>query len=138
MSSARFRGRSSAVCVAAMLLMLAARPAPGHEQSFEYPATPLGTSVRVFVEAYNAADEEDLTNPCFLVSGLGLGHHLAELERRFARPLMIVAEDDLALLKAALCVTDLAAPLRNDRIDARGCLRWHGNLHRHDRLQQDG
>lgn len=67
-------------------------------------------------ESSDAAEEEELANPCFLIAGLGLGHHLAELERRFSRPLMIVAEDDLALLKAALCVADLAAPLREKRM----------------------
>ncbi|MEW6198831.1 MAG: 6-hydroxymethylpterin diphosphokinase MptE-like protein [Planctomycetota bacterium] len=60
--------------------------------------------------------QDELENECFLVLGLGLGYHVAELERRFPRPFLIVAEDDLALLKAALCVTDLAVPLRERRL----------------------
>ena len=59
---------------------------------------------------------EDLGNLCFLIAGLGLGYHVAEIERRFSRPLLIVAEDDLRLIKAALCTTDLSKPLRDRRI----------------------
>ena len=60
--------------------------------------------------------DDDLANSAFFVNGLGLGYHVAELERRFNDPLLIVAEDDLAVLKAALCVADLAAPLRANRL----------------------
>lgn len=60
--------------------------------------------------------DEDLESPCFLVAGLGLGYPVAELERRFSQPLIIVAEDDLPLIKAALCVTDLSAILRARRM----------------------
>ncbi len=60
--------------------------------------------------------DEELEHACFLVSGFGLGYHVAELERRFPRPLLIVAEDDLALLKAGLCVTDISTPLRERRL----------------------
>lgn len=62
------------------------------------------------------AAEPDPEAPSFLVSGLGLGYHVAELERGFARPLLIVAEEDLRLIKTALCVTDLARPLREHRL----------------------
>jgi hypothetical protein len=59
---------------------------------------------------------DDLEYTCFVASGLGLGHHVAELDRRFSRPLIIVVEDDLALIKAALCVSDLSAPMRERRM----------------------
>ncbi len=64
----------------------------------------------------DAFEADDLEHQCFLVGGVGLGYHLVELERRFPRPLLIVAEDDLALIKAALCVSDLADPLRDRRL----------------------
>jgi len=60
--------------------------------------------------------EEDLEHLCFLVGGLGLGYHVAEIERRFTQALLIIAEDDVALIKAALCVTDLTVPLRERRL----------------------
>ena len=63
-----------------------------------------------------AADAENLDSSCFVVNGLGLGYHITELERQFSKPLLIVAEDDLSLLKAALCVTDLTTPLRGRRL----------------------
>lgn len=62
------------------------------------------------------APADDVGNLCFLIAGLGLGYHVAEIERSFSRPLLIVAEDDLALIKVALCVTDLSKPLRDRRI----------------------
>lgn len=52
----------------------------------------------------------------FFVAGLGLGYHLRELERQCDHPRLIVAEDDLALIKAALCVTDLSEPLADGRL----------------------
>jgi hypothetical protein len=61
-------------------------------------------------------DEAGLEGQCFLISGVGLGYHIAEIERRYYRPLLIVAEADLALIKAALCVSDLAEPLRERRV----------------------
>ncbi len=62
-------------------------------------------------------DEDDETEGlCFLVNGLGLGYLVAELEARYPRPLLIVAEDDLTVLKAALCVTDFSTPLRERRL----------------------
>jgi len=60
--------------------------------------------------------DEALESLCFLIGGLGLGYHVAAVERRFRRPLLIVAEDDLALLKTALFVTDLSRPLRDRRL----------------------
>jgi hypothetical protein len=59
------------------------------------------------------ADLEGLT---FLLGGLGLGYHAAEIAARFAHPLVIVAEDDLALIKAALCVTDFTPLLREQHL----------------------
>ncbi len=61
-------------------------------------------------------DEAVLEGQCFLISGVGLGYHIAEIERRYYHPLLIVAEDNLALIKAALCVTDLDEPIRDRRV----------------------
>ena len=58
----------------------------------------------------------EMESVCFLLAGLGLGYHAAELERAFCKPLLLIAEDDLALLKTALCVTDLAEPIRQRRV----------------------
>jgi hypothetical protein len=52
----------------------------------------------------------------FLIGGVGLGYHLLELDRQHHKPLMIVAEDDLGLIKAALCVSDLSGPIRERRL----------------------
>ncbi len=54
--------------------------------------------------------------PAFVIGGLGLGYHLAALEQRFRKPLLVVLEDDLVILKAALCVTDFAAAIRERRL----------------------
>lgn len=59
-------------------------------------------------------DHED--GRSFLISGLGLGYHLLELERQHDDPFLIVAEDDLGVIKAALCVTDLSGPLNGGRL----------------------
>lgn len=68
--------------------------------------------------AGDADDEADVERetPCFLLCGLGLGYHVAELEAQSLRPLVIVAEEDLGLLKAAFCVTDFTTPLRERRL----------------------
>lgn len=58
----------------------------------------------------------EVENPAFHVSGVGLGHHLAALERRFDRPLIIAAEDELPLIKAAMCCVDLSAPIAAGRL----------------------
>ncbi|HVX86280.1 MAG TPA: 6-hydroxymethylpterin diphosphokinase MptE-like protein [Phycisphaerae bacterium] len=51
------------------------------------------------------------------VSGFGLGHHIrALLDRMPHDALLIVAEPNLPLLKAALSVADLAEPLRTARL----------------------
>jgi len=52
----------------------------------------------------------------FFVAGLGLGYHVLELDRQCERPRLIVAEDDLRLIKAAFCVTDAAELLRDGRL----------------------
>ncbi len=54
--------------------------------------------------------------PTFFVVGVGLGYHIVALEERYDRPLLLVAESDLPLLKAALCVTDVSLPLRDQRL----------------------
>ncbi|RMF79128.1 MAG: DUF115 domain-containing protein, partial [Planctomycetota bacterium] len=55
-------------------------------------------------------------HPTFFIAGMGIGYVLPALERRFDRPLMIVAEDDLALIKAALCTHELTTPIRDGRL----------------------
>ncbi|MEW6251037.1 MAG: hypothetical protein AB1716_10350, partial [Planctomycetota bacterium] len=59
---------------------------------------------------------DDLDAACFFVAGFGLGYVTVEVERRFVRPLILVAEADLAVLKAGLCVTDVSQPLRERRL----------------------
>lgn len=67
--------------------------------------------------APEAGDDDDETEGlCFLVHGLGLGYVVAELEDRYPRPLLMVAEDDPGVLKAAFCVTDFTKPLRERRL----------------------
>ncbi|MFQ5805688.1 MAG: motility associated factor glycosyltransferase family protein [Phycisphaerae bacterium] len=55
-------------------------------------------------------------NPTFFISGLGVGYHLLELERRYDRPVLIVAEDDVGLIKAALCLHDFSALINDGRL----------------------
>jgi hypothetical protein len=63
-----------------------------------------------------ATDGGDPENSVFLIAGSGLGYHLTELEQAYNRPLMVVVEQDPAMIKAALCVVNLAAPLREGRL----------------------
>jgi hypothetical protein len=83
------------------------RGQPVYLHSRHHPAD----EARTFVQALPAGD-----SPVFFLNALGLGYHVAELERRFERPLLIVAEDDLLLVKAALLVHDLSAPLGEGRL----------------------
>lgn len=70
-----------------------------------------GDEASRFVGELPAADA-----PTFILLGVGLGHHVAALERRFEAPVLIVAEPDLRLLKAALCLHDLAAAIDGGRM----------------------
>lgn len=54
------------------------------------------------------AAQGDTGTAVVLLAGVGLGYHLLEFERRGGRPRFLVAEPDLATLKAALCVSDLS------------------------------
>jgi hypothetical protein len=74
------------------------------------------TQIRRRDDAAADAPDDDLENLCFLVGGLGLGYHVAEIEQRFIRPFLIIAEDDLRLIKCAFCVTDLSTPMRERRL----------------------
>jgi hypothetical protein len=67
-------------------------------------------------EADSAAENEDLDSLCFLVTGFGLGYYAAEIERRFPRPLLLIAEDDLSLIKTGFCITDLSEAIRARRV----------------------
>jgi hypothetical protein len=85
-------------------------------QPLEEARTLVQMQTRPEEDGESESGDEDLSNLCFLVVGLGLGYHVAELERRFSRPFLIIAEDDLRLIKAALCVTDLSGPMRDRRL----------------------
>ena len=72
---------------------------------------------------YNPRDEADklvaeaaAENPTFVLRGVGLGYVAAAIAARYRQPLMLVCEDDLALLKAALCVQDLSSSLNSQRL----------------------
>lgn len=64
-----------------------------------------------FVEQLPATE-----NPTFVVSGMGLGYHLLEFERRYDRPLLIVVEEDLGLIKSALCLHDFSGLITGGRL----------------------
>jgi hypothetical protein len=66
---------------------------------------------RTFVE-----ELRDVEQATFLITGMGLGYHLLEFARVFDNPLLIVAEDDLRVIKLALCCCDLADLFRGDRL----------------------
>ncbi|MBN2448497.1 MAG: motility associated factor glycosyltransferase family protein [Phycisphaerae bacterium] len=66
---------------------------------------------RTLVEA-----QPESETPAFVLGGIGLGYHLAELERRYDSPLIVVAEDDLTLIKAALCTVDVSEALKRHRL----------------------
>jgi hypothetical protein len=63
-----------------------------------------------------AAPAATAENPTFVIQGMGLGYLAVELERVCTRPLLVAAEPNLALLKLALCVHDLSAPLDAGRL----------------------
>ncbi|MBU0637832.1 MAG: DUF115 domain-containing protein [Planctomycetes bacterium] len=78
-----------------------------------------GTEASKFVEGQlsgTAGDKDDYRNPVFVIAGLGLGYHLVEFERFYERPLLIVAEDDAGLIKAAFCAVDLSELLAKGRL----------------------
>ncbi len=58
----------------------------------------------------------ECANPTFIVCGVGLGYVVTELEKRWTRPILVLAESDLSLLKAAFCVTDFSRALREKRV----------------------
>lgn len=69
------------------------------------------------VEAQRTIDAlPNVAHPTFFVAGIGLGYHLTALEARFDRPLLIVAEPELPLIKAALCVCDLRDMIDEQRL----------------------
>jgi hypothetical protein len=81
--------------------------------------TTLRTTDEVAEETETVEEEippEELDHACFLVSGLGLGYAVGDIEDRFSKPYIIVAENDLTVIKAALCVTDFSAALNAGRL----------------------
>lgn len=55
-------------------------------------------------------------NETVILLGLGLGYHVAALERQMREPVLVVVEPDLALVKAALSLFDFAEPIRSRRL----------------------
>ncbi len=55
-------------------------------------------------------------NATYVIAGMGLGYLPAALERLRSEPVLIVAESDPALLKAALCVHDFSTPILSGRM----------------------
>ncbi|MCA9243005.1 MAG: DUF115 domain-containing protein [Phycisphaerales bacterium] len=82
-------------------------------------------------DAVAAIGEPD--NPTFFLLGLGLGYQAAEIERRFDKPVFMIAEDDLTLIKATLSVVDLSAPIRDGRVFF---LTTADKAHFHERLSR--
>lgn len=62
----------------------------------------------------SALPERD--TPGFAVCGIGLGYTLVALEQRFRRPMLVVIEQDRALIKAAMCVVDLVPIIEEGRL----------------------
>ncbi len=62
------------------------------------------------------ADLQAPEHPNFVLAGLGLGYVAEAIEERFDTPLLVILEDDLPLLKTALCLHDLSGPLRAGRL----------------------
>jgi len=69
-------------------------------------------------EAKKFVDGLDLDkNFCFIISGLGLGYHIAELFSRVSdQTAVVVVEPNPSLIKAALQQVDLADPIRTERL----------------------
>lgn len=87
------------------------RPADDGPEVFLHSRYEPITEARRQLDALPAPD-----NPTFVLHGIGLGYLAAELEARHDRPLVMVAEDDLPLIKAALAVTNLSAQIRAGRL----------------------
>lgn len=62
------------------------------------------------------AAQGEIGTSVVLLGGVGLGYHVLEFERRGGRPRFLVAEPDLALLKAALCVSDVSPLVATGRL----------------------
>ncbi len=60
--------------------------------------------------------EHERANETYILLGMGLGHHVAAVERIAREPVMIVVERELALVKAALMLFDFSEPLRSRRL----------------------
>ncbi len=52
----------------------------------------------------------------FALAGLGAGYVLATLQKRLDQPVMIVFEDDLALIKTALCLQEVSGAIAAGRL----------------------
>lgn len=76
---------------------------------------------RRFVAAQLATDTTPNENThsdaaSVVLCGLGLGYHVAALEAALHRPLIVVIERDLSMLKSALCVSDFSGLLDRGRL----------------------
>jgi hypothetical protein len=62
------------------------------------------------------ANLPSVENPSFFLGGLGLGYHLPALARRYDGPLLIVAEEDVRLIKATLYLHELHGWIGDGRL----------------------
>ncbi|TWT40393.1 hypothetical protein RAS1_41020 [Phycisphaerae bacterium RAS1] len=67
-------------------------------------------------EAADAGESERREAAAVVLCGLGLGYHVVALDAALHRPLILVSECDLALIKSALCITDFSALLERQRM----------------------
>jgi hypothetical protein len=89
---------------------LSLRADDGHDVNVHSRYDPR-SEARKFVDALPDPD-----NATFVVFGAGLGYHIEELERRFDRPVIVLVESDLGVLKAALCVANFSPLLDSGRL----------------------
>jgi hypothetical protein len=86
------------------------RPAPSHFVYLHSRVDP-EDEARRFAEAVEVGDTF-----CYIVGGFGLGHHVRALHARLkGDAFLVVAEPNLALLKAAMESVDLAGVFKDDK-----------------------
>ncbi len=101
-----------------------------------------GSGRSVYIHSRNRPADEarrllesagEIEHPTFLLIGLGLGYLVELIEQQFDQPVVIVLEPELRLVKLALCVVDLARPLRDGRLIL---LTRDEKRHVHERLKR--
>jgi len=92
------------------------RPAPTRDGRFTVKLT-ADDQREIYVHSrYRPVEEAEkfvdnlpaVENPSFFLNGLGLGYHVPAFERRYDGLVLIVAEDDPRMIKAALCLHDMS------------------------------